>query len=149
VTFTYITTAGDFGKIGSGYSHSMVLDMNLLDDLNYIIQSDLLHTGQGNFDPTGTTTNTIGINQYLIYTVSDKLGIGGRTEWWKADGVSYYGITGGVNIKPCANLIIRPEVRYQWSPSANDFSGIANNANPVGLPVDDGAIFGIDAILTY
>lgn len=149
VTFTYITTAGDFGAIGSGYSHSMVLDLALLDNLNYIIQSDLLHTGQGNFAPDSTTTNTIGINQYLIYALSDRLGIGGRAEWWKADGVSYYEITGGLNIRPVANFIIRPEVRYQWSPSGNAFSGIQNASNPAGLPVDEGAIFGIDAILTF
>ena len=111
VTFTYITTAGDFGAIGSGYSHSVVIDMAFTDELNYIVQSDLLHTDQGNFhDPmsnfVGTTTNTIGLNQYLIYTLSDKLGVGGRAEWWKADGVSYYEITGGVNIRPCANFVL-------------------------------------------
>ncbi len=149
MTFTYITTAGDLGAIGSGYSHSMVLDVAVTDELNYVLQSDLLHTDQGNFGPTSTTTNTIGVNQYLIYTLSDKIGIGGRSEWWKADGVSYYSITGGVNIKPMANLIIRPEIRYQWSPSGESFSRIANNANPVGLPVNEGAIFGVDAILTF
>ena len=127
----------------------MVLDVAVTDELNYVLQSDLLHTDQGNFGPTSTTTNTIGINQYLIYALSDKIGIGGRAEWWKADGVSYYSITGGVNIKPMANLVIRPELRYQWSPSGENFSGIANNANPVGLPVNEGAIFAIDAILTY
>ncbi|MBX3440558.1 MAG: porin [Planctomycetaceae bacterium] len=154
VTFTYITTAGNFGAIGSGYSHSLVLDVAVTDKLNYVAQSDLLHTNQGNFhDPdsgfVGTTTNTIGLNQYLLYSLTNKVGIGGRAEWFKADGVSYYGITGGVNIKPVANFIVRPEVRYQWSPSANGFSGIQNAANPVGLPVDEGAIFGVDAILTF
>jgi hypothetical protein len=148
-TFSYMTTFGNLGWVGDGYSHSLVLNLSVTDELNYIVQSDLLHTEQSNFDPTGTTTNAIGLNQYLIYAISDRIGVGGRAEWWKADGVSYYELTGGVNIRPCANFVVRPEVRYQWSPSGDEFSGISNNANPAGLPLDEGAIFGVDAILTF
>lgn len=139
-TFTYITTLGDLGKIGDGYSHSLVLDMGLNDRMNYVIQSDFLQTDQ---------TESYGVNQYLFYDINEWLALGGRGEWWKSDGVSYYEVTGGVNIKPTGNLVIRPEVRYQFSPSADDFSGISNSNNPAGLPVGEGAIFGIDAILTF
>jgi hypothetical protein len=152
ITATYIVTAGNFGAIGDGYSHSIVISAALTDDLTYVFQSDVLHTNQNNFGaaiPLGDTTNTVGINQYLIYAISERLGIGGRAEWWKADGVSYYELTAGLNIKPHANFVIRPEIRYQWSPSANGFSGINSVKNPVGLPVDEGAIFGIDAILVF
>ena len=81
-------------------------------------------------------TDTIGVNQYLFYWFNDCLGLGGRAEWWKSDqggfgSDSYYEITGGVNYKPMANLVIRPEVRYQWSPD--------NNATPAQsiVPVDE------------
>jgi hypothetical protein len=73
-------------------------------------------------------------------------------EWWKsksftADGRhnSYYEITGGINYKPHANFIVRPEIRYNWTPSDVDF---AQNANPAGIDFNN-TVFGIDAILTY
>ncbi|MCA9073681.1 MAG: porin [Planctomycetaceae bacterium] len=136
VTFTYITTAGDFGLIGSGYSHSIVLDFALTDDLNYVFQSDLLHNRTG-----GVDNETIGVNQYLFYTISDRLAVGGRAEWWKADSNSVGALTAGVNIKPHANLIIRPEIRYQWDPGT---------AQVLTHPtVENRGIFGVDAILTY
>ncbi len=140
VTWTYILTAGNLGFIGTGYSHSFVSDWDITDNLEYVFQSDLLTVetigGTGRYE-------TIGINQYLFYTLSDSTKIGGRAEWWKADGVSYYEVTAGVNYKPMANLTLRPEIRYQWAPAVNN-----DPANQI-VPVDEGAIFGIDAILTF
>jgi hypothetical protein len=140
--FTLLATLGDFGKIGDGYSQSLVLDVDLTDRLCYAIQSDFLRVS--NLDVT-----TFGVNQYLLYDINKWLAVGTRAEWWKARGVSYYGITAGFNIHPTGNLIIRPEVRYQYSPSGNEFSGIQNAQNPAGLPLNEGAILGIDAILTF
>ena len=145
--FTYITTFGDFGAIGDGYSHSMVLDVAVTDNLNYVIQSDILDndapvegTGALVNQRTGTLRNeTVGINQYLFYTLSDRIAVGGRAEWWKSDSDSIYAITGGVNIRPAANLVIRPEVRYEWDPGQTN--GI--------LVEDENTIFGIDAIVTF
>ncbi|MCA9109965.1 MAG: porin [Planctomycetaceae bacterium] len=141
VTFTYITTAGDFGAIGTGYSHSIVVDVALTDNLNYVFQSDLLHN-EDIPDPTlpvGTVNETIGVNQYLFYTITDRVAIGGRAEWWKNDGNSVGALTAGVNIRPHANLVIRPELRYQWDPGQQN----------AGIDSNEDAIFGIDAILTY
>lgn len=140
--FTWLVTLGDFGKTGDGYSQSLVLDIDLTDRLCYAIQSDLLRVS--NFDVT-----TYGVNQYLLYDINNWLAAGTRAEWWKARGVSYYGLTAGLNIRPTGNLVIRPEVRYQFSPAADDFSGIQNAQNPAGLPVGEGAILGVDAILTF
>lgn len=140
LTATYLTTAGKLGWVGEGYAHSIVVDKKFEDDFekfNYVLQSDLVNTNAGVFG--GDTYHTFGINQYLFYTVNDCLKAGARVEWWKANGVSYHEITGGVNYKPHANVVIRPEIRYQWSPAA---------ANPVGIP-DQQTIFGIDTILTF
>lgn len=143
VTFTYISTAGNFGWRGDdGYSHSMVLDTQLTDNLNYVLQSDLVRV-----DATGE--DNVGINQYFLYSVNDCLGLGTRLEWWKGDSLtgyaphggalpatgshSYYAATFGANIRPDANLIFRPEVRYDWSPA---------------LGYDE-TIFAVDAILTF
>jgi hypothetical protein len=134
LTVTYILTAGNLGWIGEGYTHSIVADYAVTEKLNYVFQSDLVRVKNA-----GVGFNTIGINQYLLYHFNDCFGVGGRGEWWKADGQSVYAITGGVNYKPHRNFIVRPEVKYQW--------GDANNAG--GIPVREGAIFGIDAIVTF
>ena len=133
LTFTYLNTYGNFGWRDGGsdnsYSHSMVLVGDLTDKLQYIAQSDMLRTD--NF-PT-SNFDTVGLNQYLIYNYSDLIGLGGRLEWWKADGVSFYEATSGVNIKLLDNLVFRPEYRQDWAPG-------------IGLDEDTMAI---DAILTY
>ncbi|MCP4173384.1 MAG: porin [Fuerstiella sp.] len=147
-TYTYILTAGDMGVNGDGYSHSNVLDVSLTDNLNYVIQSDLV-----SFNPVGGGTQRadVGINQYLLYSVNDCLGLGARFEWWKsnggfnmgsavplnptADADSYYALTLGANIKPHANVIIRPEWRYDTAPES--VTGYSQG------------MFAIDMILTF
>lgn len=139
ITVTYITTVGDFGIRGEGYMHSLVADIQLTENINYVIQSDLL---EANFaaapavPPAFTINHTIGLNQYLFYTVNDNLKVGGRLEWWKANGESIYSATAGLNFKPHANLVIRPELRQQWG------------SERIGLPTDD-TITGVDVILTF
>jgi hypothetical protein len=141
LTLTYITTVGNMGVRGDGYSHSVVLDANLTDKLNYVFQSDLvsLSANGGN--------DEYGINQYLFYTINDCWAVGSRMEWWKADSGfdhggqsnardgqhSYYGYTMGVNYRPHANVTVRPEYRWDWSP-ALDYN-------------NDG--FGVDFIVTF
>ncbi len=144
-SFTYITTMGNFGARSggeNGYSHSMVLDLQMTDKLNYVIQSDLV----GYDDTTGAGGNDqVGINQYSFYTVSDCLSLGSRSEWWKTDGVSYYGQTYGFNYKPQANLTIRPELRYVYTPTdAVRNTYLASNGDEI-----DDLRFGIDAVLTF
>ena len=139
-TLAYILTFGNFGKFSDGYSHSIVLDVAVTSDLNYVFQSDLLEAGD---------SESYGINQYLLYDINEWLAVGTRAEWWKSDGTSYYGITGGFNIRPTGNFVVRPEVRYQYSPAGKTTSGIFSPENPAGLPVNEGAVFGIDAILTF
>jgi hypothetical protein len=142
-SFTYISTAGNLGWRGDeAYSHSLVLDMTLSENLNWVVQSDLVRVST-------TGEDNIGINQYFLYSVNDCLGLGARVEWWKADNItgyaphnatlpadgsfSYYAATFGVNYKPCANIVVRPEVRIDWSPAA-DY---------------DESYFGVDAIFTF
>ena len=120
--------------IGEGYSHSLVLDLALTDNLNYVFQTDFLSA-----ELAGATNESYGINQYLLYSINDCWGVGGRAEWWKSNGNSIYALTGGVNYKPTQNLTLRPEVRYQWDPeSAN-----------AGLASDGDVIFGMDAVLSF
>jgi hypothetical protein len=127
ISFTYINTFGDLGWRGSdGYSHSLLFDVTLTERLNYIFQSDL-------FAVSSTGDDDIGINQYLFYTVNDCLAAGTRVEWWNDDGLDYFEITGGLNYRPHANVVVRPEVRYD---RADDGSF-------------DQTAFGIDTVLTF
>ncbi len=118
VTLTYICTYGNFGAINLGddddYGHSVVIDVALTDNLNYIFQTDYKNVEDV---AGGPRDEDIGINQYLIYSVNDWLGVGGRIEWWSDDTVSHHQATGGVNIKALDNLIFRPEFRHDWVPA--------------------------------
>jgi hypothetical protein len=128
-TLTYISTAGDFGNIGEGYSHSIVLDVAVSDDLNYVLQSDYLST-----TPTVASDNddgeSYGINQYLFYTIDDTYSAGVRVEWWNNNGDDEFATTLGLNIKPMDNVVVRPEVRWDDATA-------------------DSTIFGIDAIMSF
>ncbi len=109
--------------------------------------------------------NTFGINQYLIYAINDNWAWGSRFEWWNVatdsrgfftddndvyqgfDGnADVYALTTGLNYRPHANLIIRPEIRYDW------VRGVTKEqAGFVGL-FDSGRdqfTFGMDTILTF
>ncbi|TWT88169.1 hypothetical protein Mal64_16460 [Pseudobythopirellula maris] len=145
VTFTYITTIGNFGARSageSGYSHSLVFDMVLTPEWSYVLQSDLV----GYDDNLNAGFNDqVGLNQYLFYTASDCLAYGMRFEWWKTDGLSFYEATVGMNYRPHANLVFRPELRYDWSPSTV-------GAQAAGLATADDfnqLTFGVDAVLVY
>jgi len=134
-TFTYVTNFGDFGWRGSnGYAHSMVLDLALCENLNYVIQSDYVHTDEFNED-------TVGITQYLFHTVNDCLSAGFRFEWFKddfsdsADMTDVYAATFGLNVKPHANVMIRPEVRHNW--------------NFEGFDDENITVFGVDSIISF
>ncbi len=148
VSVTYICTAGNLGWRGDGYTHSMVVDANLTDNLEYVLQSDYVNTQL----PDGFDNDDIGVNQYLFYTLNDCVAVGSRLEWWKSnnDGVtgitqstSFYEVTFGLNYKPHANVVVRPEVRYDWTPSDVRFA-----AGSGGVDYDE-TVFGIDMILTY
>jgi hypothetical protein len=133
VTFTYITTIGNFGARGEGYGHSLVLDMQLNDNVNYVIQSDYLDTDSAT-GPLGLAGDEqYGINQYLIGKINDTLSVGGRFEWWNVSGVSVYDATLGLNVKVMDDITIRPEIRKDWAP---------------GIDLDE-TIFGVDAIFTF
>lgn len=115
---TYVTTFGDLGWRGEGYSHSIVMETAVSDNLTYVLQSDLLNSNIGGAAVNGLAGgHQYGINQYLLYDLNDCLAVGGRFEWWKNSGVSWYDATLGLNYKPHANITLRPEIRHDWVPS--------------------------------
>ena len=113
------------GELGEGYAHSVVGQLEILDGLRYVIQSDMVETNHH--------LHVYGLNQYVLYDINDTLSAGVRAEWFKVNGVSENDVTFGLNIKPRDCVVIRPEVRTDWEPSAGT----------------DQSIFGIDVILSY
>lgn len=150
LTVTYASVAGRFvepwgtGINERGYMQSIVADYALTDKTNYIFQTDWLDTEDQFGDEL---RSTYGINQYLLHSINDCVGVGARFEWWAAAAEGsprqhIYDLTLGVNYRPHANLIFRPEIRWDW----------VDDAQSVFLPDNDDnnqTTFGVDAILTF
>jgi hypothetical protein len=149
VTLGYIMTIGNFGfRSGDefGYMHTLLGTVNLTDKLQYVIQSDLVAEDGYLGDPDVDNFET-GIVNYLFYTVNDCWKYGGRFEWWQSDTLdddsnAYFEITLGVNYHPHANVVVRPEVRW-------DFTSDDDLVEAVQDRDYDRTIFGIDAIFTF
>lgn len=147
---TYATVGGRFGEsrfrgVETGYMHSIVSTHELTDRLQYVFQSDVLSTE----DVDGAAEReTFGVNQYLLYHLNDCLALGGRFEWYEQRGVytdpadsptDIYATTLGINYRPHANVLIRPELRFDY-----DDERVAD--------LDHGTsqtTFGFDTILTF
>jgi hypothetical protein len=150
VTLTYIVTAGNFGwRSGNedGFSHHFVGVFDLSECWQYVLQHDYLTTDGVLADSTYENEDK-GVTNYLFYTINDCWKLGGRLEWWKSnnvvagDDISFYDVAFGVNYHANANLVIRPEVRYDWTPAADVVNAsVGENYNQTWL--------GVDAILTY
>ncbi|MEM1069568.1 MAG: outer membrane beta-barrel protein, partial [Planctomycetota bacterium] len=148
--FTYATVVGRFGEarwqgVETGYMHSIVNQYTLCEDLLYVSQSDYLRTDDG----AGVLNReTYGWNNYLIKTINDCWGVGTRFEWWAtrsqanaAAGRSHiYALTAGVNYRPHANLIVRPEFRWDWDDDR--VAGLEDGD-------DSQTTFAVDTILTF
>lgn len=145
VKYSYMMTGGDLGWRGDGYSHSNVIDFTLSKKWEYVLESDLLTTSTNT--PALNDALSYGIGNYVFYTINDCWKWGVRAEWWKSNQVtnettSYYEVTTGFNYKANANLLIRPEVKFNWTPSDQAYT------NATGGDFNQ-TLFGIDAIYTF
>lgn len=149
MTLTWAGIFGDWGFDDQGGSDtdavmtSIVFDWNVTDRLEYVFQADY----HDNTQFLGGAGYNWAINQYLFYAINDCLKAGVRAEYDKFSGVDFntglptseFGeITAGLNWRPHANIVIRPEVRWNIYQSAINAAGTA-----------DTAIFGIDAVVTW
>ncbi|MFN3153573.1 porin [Bremerella sp.] len=157
-TVTWAVNAGDWGKTrsngmvnnnGNIYMNSFVLTHDLGCGYSYVFQHDL---GVQTNIP-GEAAYWYGVNQYFFKEINDCWSAGIRAEWFcDEDGTrvgngpgSYYATTVGLNWKPNANVIVRPEIRFE------KFDDIYNGG---GTPYaegthDDCVFYGFDAILTF
>ncbi|MAI71340.1 MAG: hypothetical protein CMM01_10540 [Rhodopirellula sp.] len=122
------------GRI-TGAIHSIVAAYDIRCDLQYAMEATLADYNDNSFfGPTA------GISNYFIKTMNDCNSVGIRYEWlgqeFDGDKLDYHELTLGWNHRRSANLIIRPEVRWDW-------------INEDGAPEDDHASFAMDAIMTF
>lgn len=145
VTLTYVLTAGNFGLRSAdlfGYAQSFVLEVVASDSLEYVVQTDYTHTNGFNGDPT-TDGVDFGLVNYLYYDLDEIVSLGTRVEWWKSNTVtgentSFFEVTGGINFQLHPNLVIRPEIRHDWTPSEK---AVGKGYNL--------SVFAVDAVLTF
>jgi len=168
LTATYTVVAGFHGdgtarggvasNDGDIYMHSVVVDYQINECMEYVFQSDYAT----NTDLVGESNQWYGVNQYLFYTLSNCYKLGARFEWFKdqdgvrivnsddagtaiGDNVDYYALTLGLNYTPNSNVIVRPEVRWDWADGGNPF-----NPNAAGIGQDDEQFYyGMDFIVLY
>ncbi len=146
---TYGMVQGRFGEGDAnevGEMHSLIVTRDLGDKLTYVFWADYLNTARG--QGRAVERRTFGVTNMMLYTISDCLAWGNRVEWYNVsrglDKVDpghsdIYTFTTGLNYRPHANLIFRPEVRWDW-----DRDGI------VGLDLGTSqTTFGMDAIFTF
>ena len=139
---------------------SGVLTASITKRLSYALQADYGRQGVAG----GSGQEWYGVNQYAYFCLTDCWSAGLRFEWFRdnsgtrvvavGDGNpassggfagNFYQATVGLNWRPWQNLVVRPEVRWDWfDPS----TGI------VARPFDDGAknsqfTAAIDAVLTW
>src|SRR5690606_29555389 len=124
------------------YMYSLVITQEIGCNWQYVFQHD--NGWQNNYFADGGNAEWYGVNQYLFYTFNDCWKAGGRFEWFRdnngvrvqgvrpanpmPDGFAgnFWEITLGVNWTPTANIMVRPELRYDWYNGAG------------GMPFDDG-----------
>lgn len=164
--------ADNAGGNERGVMSSTVAQLQLTEPLSYVLQIDVLDT-EG---PGGETARqTFDINQYVFREINDRLSIGARVEWWNVDADSsgfrgdnadpnfdfagdydVYAVTLGANLRPHANVIIRPEIRWdflygdQATLVAADLDGSpAADASFLDSGDDEQTTFAIDSIILF
>jgi hypothetical protein len=130
------------------FMNSLVLTYKITDRWTYILQHDYA-TNYNRPD----VASWYGLTQYLTYKINDCWSAGGRIEWFRDDdGVrviagnagNYYEMAAGLNWKPRANFLIRPEVRYDWYDGTTVGGDPFNNGTAITQLAG-----GCDIIFTY
>ncbi len=146
------------GTFHSRNMYSLVFTYDVSDRTQYVLQHDAGR--HSNALGANADAEWYGINQYLFYTLNDCYKVGARFEWFRDDdgtrvaGVragnpyaggnsgNFYEMSVGLNWTPCSNLMVRPEIRWDWYEGAGP------------MPFDDGTkneqfTAAVDAIIVF
>ncbi|MDR2172136.1 MAG: porin [Planctomycetaceae bacterium] len=164
----YVSFITQIGKQSDANSHSRI---NYTLAINRQLTERLSDSWEHNFgyEKNGVILKNddacwISVAKYFKYDISSKLSVGLRAEWFMDDGLSrvikvydswisyytgknYFEVTLGANWRPAQNIIIRPELRFDWSdfkqhslvlPAAGAYNGHKNMTS-----------FAVDAIIRF
>jgi hypothetical protein len=147
------------------FVYSLVVQQKLFERLQYVLVQNL--GTEENAPTTGAVAEWYGLNQYFLYAINPRWSANLRVEWlrdddgvrvagpgnipgvyaWAGHGFAgnFYEVTAGLSWRPTGNLLVRPELRYDW------YDGLAG---PTGLPFDGGnaddqLTAAVDAIITF
>lgn len=128
--FNFGSSFGEFGQRGNGYYQSALYAVQATDKLQLALQSDWL---------SADTSDDYGFIGYAIYRINPCLALGSRYEYWETDPAagsraSANSVTGGLNYRPHANIVVRPEARYDWNTAAT---------------ARDAVNLGVDVVITF
>jgi hypothetical protein len=124
------------------YIHSIVFKYQLNPRMLYVLQHDL---GAANGVNGYQDAEWYSIGQYLLYTLNEKWSAGGRLEWFRDDdgtrvlglgnlpargwgaapgfNGAFTSLTLGLNWKPRINVLVRPEIRWDWYDGSRNLMG--------------------------
>jgi hypothetical protein len=161
MSWSVAVTSGDELNDMAVYSNrtmiSIVGSYQLSENNEYVIQHD--NGWQSDFFSPGVDAEWYGINQYLFHTINDCWKAGFRMEWFRDDdgtrvsGVrpsnpnvgsfvgNFYQASAGLNWSPASNIVVRPEVRWEWF----EGSGLPYD----GLTKDEQFTGAVDAIFVF
>jgi hypothetical protein len=157
LSLAFSLTASEEGPGNKVTIYSLVGKYKVSDKLTYVAQHDY---GQAS-EPA--KAEWYSLNQYLLYQLNDKWSLGGRYEIFRDNngtrviGVrpgnthvgpyegNFYETSVGLNWKPNPNIVVRPELRWDW------FDGTNLGAGPAPFAGDrnDQFVFGMDMIITF
>lgn len=141
--------------VNNRFGYSLVLTHMLTDSLTWVMQHDLGFQEDGRMlvdNINGTIdfdrAHWYGITQHLIYEMDESLAAGLRFEWFAdkdlsrtlapvsfdpggpiVTGSNYFALTAGLNWKPCEHIVIRPELRWDWSDIEGNPAAPGGNSN--------------------
>jgi len=164
VNYAISNGAQDPLGVQNRFVYSLVLKQLLTERLQYVAVHNL---GIEDDAVAGQDAEWYGLNQYFLYTINERWSANTRVEWlrdddgariagpgnipgvraWDGRGFAgdFFELTCGLLWKPHPNILVRPEIRWDW------YQG---PAGPTGLPFNDGTksnqfLFATDLIVTY
>ena len=158
--------------------YSIVINHDIMEGLHYTFQHDHGFAGKAVVRNGHALDATwYGINQYITYDIQDDLAIGIRGEWFRDDDgfrvfspgrtlslidpvvdpvtgeglnspSSYYAVTLGLNWKPLKWVMVRPNVRYDWSDKAKAYDNGGGSTDYAGTKTSQ-FLFSTDVVITF
>jgi hypothetical protein len=150
-------------RLGDVFLNSLVITTQLTENTQHVLLSDMGRINDLGFNDT----EWYSVVNYLMYSLTDTIAVGGRCEWfYDASGNridpdngtdpvmggiyrgaqgAYWDITLGANWKPMQNVVVRPEMRWDWFDPTQ-----AMHANPYNNGTRNSQFtYGVSTLMTY